>query len=431
MLIGKKIFNLCKKLWPLNRSITGEGTRETLRQLKKIVPKLKIKEIRSGKKVFDWTIPQEWKVEDAYILTPEEKKICDFKINNLHLLNYSVGVNKKISLDKLQKNLFSIKELPDAIPYKTSYYNKKWGFCLSYNERKKLKKGIYQVNIKASHFKGSMSYGEIIIKGESNKEIFLSSYICHPSMANNEISGPSVLINLTKWIQSIKKRKYTYRIVFIPETIGSIAYLHQNYKILKKNVLAGFNLTCLGDNRTYSFLPSRIGTTLSDRVAINILKKVYPKFKKYSWLERGSDERQYCAPGIDLPIATIMRSKFGEYPEYHTSLDRLGKVVTPKGLETSYKTIKLIIESLENNIYIRSNILCEPNLGKRNLYSKVGGLTKFDKGYSKQKKNRLYLDVMSYADGKHSLTDIANLCKIKLSELNPIIKKLRVNKLIN
>ena len=431
MLIGKKIFSLCKKLWPLNRSITGEGTRETLRQLKKVVPKLKIKEIRSGKKVFDWTVPKEWKVDDAYIITPEGKKICDFKINNLHLLNYSISVNKKISLDKLQKNLFSIKELPDAVPYKTSYYNKKWGFCISYNERKKLKKGIYQVNIKASHFKGSMSYGEIIIKGKLNKEIFLSSYICHPSMANNEISGPSVLINLTKWILSIKKRKYTYRIIFIPETIGSIAYLHQNYKILKKNVLAGFNLTCLGDNRTYSFLPSRIGTTLSDRVAINVLKKVYPKFKKYSWLERGSDERQYCAPGIDLPIATIMRSKFGEYPEYHTSLDRLGKVVTPKGLETSYKTIKLIIESLEKNIYIRSNILCEPNLGKRNLYSKVGGLTKFDKGYSKQKKNRLYLDVMSYADGKHSLTDIANLCKIKLSELNLIIKKLRVNELIN
>ena len=250
-------------------------------------------------------------------------------------------------------------------------------------------------------------------------------------MANNEISGPSVLINLAKWIQNLKKRKYTYRIVFIPETIGSIAYLHKNYKLLKKNIIAGFNLTCLGDNRTYSYLPSRIGSSLSDRVLINVLNKVYPKFKKYSWLERGSDERQYCSPGIDLPIATIMRSKFGEYPEYHTSLDKLGSVVTPKGLETSYKTIKLIIESLENNIYIKSNILCEPNLGKRNLYSKVGGLTKFDKGYSKQKKNRLYLDVLSYADGNHSLTDISNLCKIKLSQLNPIIKKLRDEKLIN
>lgn len=431
MLIGNKIFNLCKKLWPLNRSITGEGTRETLRQLKKIVPKLKIHEIRSGKKIFDWTVPKEWKVEDAYILTPEGKKICDFKKNNLHLLNYSTGINIKIKLNKLQKNLFSIKELPNAIPYKTSYYNKKWGFCLSDNERKKLKKGVYQVNIKASHFKGSMSYGEIIIKGNSKKEIFLSSYICHPSMANNEISGPSVLINLAKWIQNLKKRKYTYRIVFIPETIGSIAYLHKNYKLLKKNIIAGFNLTCLGDNRTYSYLPSRIGSSLSDRVLINVLNKVYPKFKKYSWLERGSDERQYCSPGIDLPIATIMRSKFGEYPEYHTSLDKLGSVVTPKGLETSYKTIKLIIESLENNIYIKSNILCEPNLGKRNLYSKVGGLTKFDKEYSKQKKNRLYLDVLSYADGNHSLTDISNLCKIKLSQLNPIIKKLRDEKLIN
>tara|TARA_B100000965_G_scaffold401301_1_gene424895 strand:- start:4481 stop:5794 length:1314 start_codon:yes stop_codon:yes gene_type:complete len=430
MSTGNRIFDFCKKLWPLNRSITGIGTRQTLIELKKIVRELKILNISSGKKVFDWSIPDEWKVKNAYIITPEGKKICDFKKNNLHLLNYSIGIQKKLNLATLQKNLYSIPRLPKAIPYKTSYYNKKWGFCISHNQKKKLKKGIYQVNIQAEHFKGRMSYGEIILKGKLKKEILLSTYICHPSLANNEISGPAVLIYLSKWIQKIKNRKYTYRIIFIPETIGSIAYLSKNFKKMKKNIIGGFNLTCLGDNRTFSYLPSRDGDTLSDKAVKNLLNKVYPKFKRYNWLDRGSDERQFCAPGIDLPIATVMRSKFGAYPEYHTSLDTLGRVVTSKGLNKSYDFLKLLIRNIESNIYIKSTKYCEPNLGKRNLYTKIGGLTKFDKSYVKQKKNRLYLDVLSYADGKHSYNDIANLCGLKLNELKSIIKKLLNNKLI-
>ena len=202
-------------------------------------------------------------------------------------------------------------------------------------------------------------------------------------MANNELSGPCVSVFLAKWIQKLKKRKYSYRIIFLPETIGSIAYISKNLKKLKKNVVAGFNLTCLGDDRTYSYLPSKNGSTLSDNVAKYALRLKYPKFKKYKWIDRGSDERQYCSPGIDLPIATIMRTKYGEYKEYHTSMDNLTKVVKPKGLQGSYDLLKLVIETLEKNIYLKSNILCEPNLGKRGLYPKIGGTTKLEKSYEK------------------------------------------------
>ena len=274
-----------------------------------------------------------------------------------------------------------------------------------------------------------MSYGEILIKGKSKKEILLSTYICHPSMANNELSGPCVSVYLAKWIQKLKKKKYSYRIVFLPETIGSIAYISKNLKRLKKNVVAGFNLTCLGDDRTYSFLPSKNGSTLSDNVAKYALRLKYPKFKKYKWIDRGSDERQYCSPGIDLPIATIMRTKYGEYKEYHTSMDNLTKVVKPKGLQGSYDLLKLVIEKKKKNIYLKSNILCEPNLGKRGLYPKIGGTTKLEKSYNKIKISRSILDVLSYADGRHSLLDIMDKCNIDSIKINHIVKILKKNKL--
>jgi aminopeptidase-like protein len=427
---GLDIFNLAKKLWPLNRSISGDGLRRSLKILKTICPEIKIKEIPSGEKVFDWSVPDEWKINSAYIITPTGKKICDFKKNNLHVLNYSIGIKKKITLKQLNKKLYSIPSLPKAIPYKTSYYNKDWGFCISHDQKNKLKNGIYKINIDAQHFKGSMSYGEMLIKGKSKKEILLSTYICHPSMANNELSGPCVSVYLARWIQKLKKRKYSYRIVFLPETIGSIAYISKNLKRLKKNVVAGFNLTCLGDDKTYSYLPSKNGSTLSDNVAKYALRLKYPKFKKYKWIDRGSDERQYCSPGIDLPIATIMRTKYGEYKEYHTSMDNLTKVVKPKGLQGSYDLLKLVIKTLEKNIYLKSNILCEPNLGKRGLYPKIGGITKLEKSYNKIKISRSILDVLSYADGRHSLLDIMDKCNIDSTKINHIVKILKKNKLV-
>jgi aminopeptidase-like protein len=420
---NNKIYNLCKKLWPINRSLTGEGNLETLKILKQIHNKLKIKNINSGKKVFDWKIPNEWNAYEAWIKNSQGKKILDFKKNNLHLVSYSKKIHKKISLEQLKKNLHFIKDQPEAIPYVTSYYKKNWGFCMSFNEIKKLKKGNYEVFINSSIKKTKLIYGEILIKGKYKKEIFLSTYICHPSMANNELSGPAVTINLAKWI-SQKKRKYSYRIIFIPETIGSIGYINKNFKTLKKNVIGGFNITCVGDDRNYSFLPSRNGQTLSDKVGLQTIKKYSKNFKKYTWLNRGGDERQYCSPGVDLPIATLMRSKYGTYKEYHTSLDNLKKVVTPKGLQGGYSMIKNAINTIEKNKYYVTTFLCEPHMSKRNLYPSIG------KKKHVSKFTKTMMNVITYCDGKHSINDISYMLKIKEKHVSQILKKLLKFKLI-
>jgi len=420
---NNKIYNLCKKLWPINRSLTGEGNLETLKILKQIHNKLKIKNINSGKKVFDWKIPNEWNAYEAWIKNSQGKKILDFKKNNLHLVSYSKKIHKKISLEQLKKNLHFIKDQPEAIPYVTSYYKKNWGFCMSFNEIKKLKKGNYEVFINSSIKKTNLIYGEILIKGKYKKEIFLSTYICHPSMANNELSGPAVTINLAKWI-SQKKRKYSYRIIFIPETIGSIGYINKNFKTLKKNVIGGFNITCVGDDRNYSFLPSRNGQTLSDKVGLQTIKKYSKNFKKYTWLNRGGDERQYCSPGVDLPIATLMRSKYGTYKEYHTSLDNLKKVVTPKGLQGGYSMIKNAINTIEKNKYYVTTFLCEPHMSKRNLYPSIG------KKKHVSKFTKTMMNVITYCDGKHSINDISYMLKIKEKHVSQILKKLLKFKLI-
>ena len=323
------MLNFAKRLFPINRSLTGPGNRKTLRLIKKVVKKIKIKSFKSGQKVYDWTVPLEWSISDAFIITPDNKKICDFKKNNLHVIGYSKAVNKKIDLDTLKKNLHFTKKIKSAIPYVTSYYKKRWGFCISYNQFLKLKKGIYKVFIKSRFKKGKLNYGEELLKGKSSREVLISTYICHPSMANNEISGPTLSSYLYKWL-SLKKRKYTYRFIFIPETIGSIAYIKKNHKKLKKNTFAGYNLTCIGDERSYSYIPSKYKNSVSDKVYFKAIKLKKIRSKIYNWRKRGSDERQFCSPGVDLPIGTIMRSKFGDYKEYHTSDDQIGKTVTSK-----------------------------------------------------------------------------------------------------
>ncbi len=423
-MVGKKIYNLCKELFPLNRSLTGNGNRNTLKILKKHFKNLKIKEVRSGTKVFDWKIPNEWNVKDAWIKAPDGKIFANYKKNNLHLVGYSHKIKKKISFKSLVKKLHFIKNQPSAIPYVTSYYNKNWGFCISYNEYKNLKKsGNYEININSKLEKGSLTYGEILIPGKSKKEIFLSTYICHPSMANNELSGPTVTIFLAKWIAQ-KKRKYSYRIIFIPETIGSIMYLSKYKNILKKNVIAGFNVTCVGDNKSYSYVPSRNGDTLSDRVGLQVLKKINKKFKKFEWVNRGGDERQYCSPGIDLPISTIMRTKYGTYKEYHTSLDNLKNLVTPKGLEGGFKLIKKALETIENNRYFQSRFFCEPQMSKRSLYPTIG------KKQHVSKDIRLMMNIISYCDGRHSVIDISEKLNKSQNEINKILLKLIKLKLV-
>ena len=421
--INSRIDRAFQDLFPLNRSLTGEGVRKTLRDIKKILPKLKIKSAVSGSRVFDWTVPSEWKINEAYIIRPDGKKICDYSKNNLHIMSYSTNVNKKITLKELNKHLYSLPKKPTAIPYVTSYYEREWGFAISHNERKNLKKGIYKVVIKSDLFKGEMNYGELFLKGKTKDEILLSTYICHPSMANNEISGITVLTFLADWIQKQINTKYSYRIIFVPETIGSIFYINKNLEKLKRNVKAGFVLTCVGDNRTFSYLPSRKGDTLSDDVVKHVLKWKVKKFKSYSWLDRGSDERQFCSPGVDLPICLLMRSKFGTYPEYHTSLDKLGTVVTSKGLNKSLELYKFCLEVLENNFKPKTKILCEPFLSKRNLYPTL---------YTKKLSNyyQIILNLISLSDGKTSLLKIAEMCNIPIWELFNITKILKKKKII-
>ena len=416
-MIGSEIHNFAKELWPINRSITGEGVRETIELIKRHLPNLTVNSVPTGTKVFDWTVPKEWSVKGAYILTPSGEKICDFTENNLHLLGYSIPFDGKINLEELKQHLYTLPDQPDAIPYITSYYKERWGFCLSQEQFNKLEEGTYYVRIDSELFDGVLNFGELLIKGKSSKEVFISTYICHPSMANNELSGPTVVTYLAKWLVELKELEYSYRIIFIPETIGSVTYLSLHHDYMKKNVFSGFNVSCVGDNRAYSYLPSRNGNTLSDSVAKHVLKYTDPKYKTYSWLDRGSDERQYCAPGIDLPIASIMRTKYGQYPEYHTSLDDLENVVTPRGLDGGYWVLRRAIEAIEKNKKYRVTVLCEPQMGKRGLYPTL----------STKKSNEqvnLMMNLISFCDGSSSLLDIAEILGAPVWDLYDLIDTL-------
>jgi aminopeptidase-like protein len=411
---GAFMHRLMTQLFPICRSITGEGVRETLRMIQAHIP-ITILEVPSGTKVFDWTVPKEWNIQEAFVLDPQGKKIIDFKQNNLHIVGYSTPIARSVTLSELQEHLHSLEDQPDAIPWVTSVYEERWGFCLSHNQRRKLEEGTYKVFIDSDLKEGSLTYGELIIPGTCSKEVFISTYICHPSMANNELSGPVVATMLAKWLAS-EPRRFTYRIIFIPETIGSIVYLNRNIEPMKRNIVAGFNLTCVGDERAYSYLPSRKGLTLSDKVALNVLRNKHPDFKQYSFLDRGSDERQYCSPGVDLPVVSLMRTKYREFPEYHTSLDNL-EFVTPAGLEGSFDLHRDCIELLERNRVYKLTCLGEPQLGKRGLYPTIA-----TKDSHKQVIDML--NFIAYADGANDLIDISNTIRVPAKNLYPIIDKL-------
>ncbi len=413
---GADMHALAAKLFPLCRSLTGNGVRQTLAAIKNCVPELQIHEVKSGTSCFDWQIPPEWNVKEAWIEGPGGERIVDFANNNLHLVGYSTPIDQTLNLEELQGHLHSLPELPDAIPYVTSYYQPRWGFCLSYNQRQALKAGLYRVKIDAQlDPQGSLTYADALIPGATSDEILLSTYICHPSMANNELSGPMVAAWLAKWLAAAPRR-YSYRIVFVPETIGSIYYLSRHLEHLKRHVKAGFNLTCMGDERAYSYLPSRAGDTLADRAARHVLGHLAPDFIQYDWLDRGSDERQYCAPGVDLPVASIMRSKFHEYPEYHTSLDDL-TLVTPKGLAGGYLAVRRALQCLEANCTWRTTILCEPQMGRRGLYSTLGTR-------NPAQATRTRMHILSMADGNHDLLALAEKLHMPAWELVPYIEEL-------
>jgi aminopeptidase-like protein len=408
-----------KKIFPLNRSLTGKEVIKTLSIIKEKIPNLSIHRVKSRTKVFDWTVPDEWNVKDAYLINPKGKKLADFKLNNIHLMGYSIPIKKTLNLNDLKKKLYYLKKLPNAIPYVTSYYKKDWGFCIKYNDFKKLKKGNYKVFINSSLKKGILSYGHVLIKGKSKKEILLSTNICHPSLANNECSGITLLTYLAEWLNK-QKLNYSYRIVFVPETIGALCFIKKNINKLKKNVIGGYTITCVGDDRVFSYLPSRNGNTISDKIAIRVLSRNKKGFKTYSWLDRGSDERQYCSPNLDLPIASIMRSKYSCYKEYHNSLDKIGKVVTEKGLQGSFKVYKEVIKLFEKNYRPIAVNLGEPFLKKHGLFK--------SKAYTNDV--RLVSDILTYCDGDNDLNDIADKCKIDFKKIFSIINKLKKKKLI-
>lgn len=413
---GIDMYSWMVDLFPICRSITGPGVRKTLKYISKILPEIKVLEVSTGEKFFDWVVPQEWLIKEAWIKDSDGNLIVDFANNNLHVVGYSEPVNCWLDLDSLKKNLHTLPEQSDSIPYVTSYYNPTWGFCIDYEQFQSLNSGKYHAYIDSEKVNGVLNYAEFVLQGESEKEVLISTYICHPSMANNELSGPVLAIALARWLKSLTTRKYTYRFIFVPETIGSIVYISKNYKHLKSNVIAGYNLTCVGDNRCYSYLPSRNGNTLSDRAAKYALEKANCEYIEYSWLDRGSDERQYCAPGIDLPIASIMRSKYGEYPEYHTSKDNL-EVVSPEGLSGSFDVYKSAISAIEDNIKPIANILGEPQLGKRGLYPTISSKKSADSV-------ALMMDLLTFSDGSHDLLSISKITKASIEDLLRIAKKL-------
>lgn len=418
---GTSIYSLMESLWPICRSITGNGVRKTLQKIQLILPELSIIEVPTGTKCFDWQIPKEWNINDAYIINSKGEKIVDFKKSNLHLVNYSIPINLELELNELQKHLHSLEDQPDAIPYVTSYYKEDWGFCITHNQRKNLKEGNYRVVIDSTLEKGHLTYGELIIEGKTKKEIFISTYICHPSMANNELSGPCLTTFLADYIQKINP-KYTYRIIFIPETIGAICYLSQHLKAMQSSVIAGFNINCVGDDKNWSFLPSKQGNSYVDRLTRRILNKEGIEFKEYSFLTRGSDERQYCSPGIDLPVCSIMRSKYDTFAEYHTSLDNLD-FVSKEGLQRSFDIYCKLIDRLESDVLPKALIKGEPMMSKRGLRPTTG---KRGSAYS----SRVLMNFLMYADGTNNLEDIAQLIKCELNEVKEVMSILMKHKLL-
>ena len=420
---GRNMYELAGKLFPICRSITGNGFRQSLEMIREIVPEIQVFEVPSGTAVYDWTVPKEWNIRGGWIKNLQGETIIDFNDCNLHVMGYSVPVHQTISREELLDHIYTQPEQPEWIPYVTSYYKERWGFCMSDRQKQALTDAEYEVCIDSTLEDGYLTYGELVLPGETDDEIFFSTYLCHPSMANNELSGPCVQTEVIKYLKSLSHRRYTYRFVFIPETIGSITYLSRNLEVLQQHVKAGFVLSCVGDNRTYSMVSTKYEDTLADRVLNNVLKFHYPDYLRYSFMKRASDERQYGSAGVDLPVCAFCRSKYHEYPEYHTSADNMD-LISPEGLSGAYEVLVKVINALENNYFYQMQCKCEPQLGKRGLYPTVSQKgTKGDARYMQ--------DFIAYADGRNDLIGISNILDIPVDKLIPIKDQLMEHHLLD
>ena len=446
--IGEEMYELMKKLFPICRSITGNGVRQTLEIIQNLIP-LSQYEIPTGTKVFDWIVPKEWNINDAFIMDSSGKKVVDFKDSNLHILNYSIPQDIEISFNELKKHLFSIPEQPDDIPYVTSYYNENWGFCLKHNRLLKMKNEMYRVVIDSKLENGFLTYGEFLIKGESKDEILISTYVCHPSMCNDNLSGIVVATALAKYLKNFNL-KHSIRFLFIPETIGAITWISQNEEKMK-NIKHGLVLTCIGDRGKFVYKKTRMGNAEIDNTVIKILKKSNTDFDIVDFYPWGSDERQFSSPAFNLPVGSLMRSMPNQssnqlHKEYHTSADNLD-FMSKESLQDSFKTYFLIIEELEkkyeeskmisNNFqkklinnqgdyYVNTNPKCEPQLGKYHLYEHFGGQ------YNTGKKNMKHAIfwVLNLSDGFHSLEEIAKRSNLELELIQNATKLLETKKLV-
>lgn len=416
-----EIDQLLQRLFPICRSITGEGVRQTLAILGEHLP-LKIHEVPSGTRALDWTVPREWNITDAFIKAPDGKKIVDFKKNNLHVVGYSTPVRATMSLAALRPHLYSLPEAPDLIPHRTSYYNPDWGFCLTDTQLQSLKEGTYEVVIDSTLADGSLTYGELFLPGESKDEVLLSCYVCHPSMANDNLSGVVLLTFLAKRMLK-EKHRYSYRLLFIPETIGALVWLAKNRKLLKK-IQHGLVATCVGDNGDFTYKKSRRGNAEIDRVVAKTLADTNVAHEILEFFPQGSDERQYCSPGFNLPVGSLMRTMYYRFPQYHTSSDDL-TFVKGEYLAQTLALYEKVLSTLERNrTYKNLAPYGEPQLGKRGLYSAIGGVR------PSRSQQEALMWVLNFSDGKHSLLDIAERSEMDFDSIHAAAETLRVHKLL-
>jgi aminopeptidase-like protein len=395
---GEEMYRLIEELYPICRSITGDGLRATLRRIQKEIP-IAIREVASGTQVFDWTVPREWNIRDGYVKNSAGERVIDFRRSNLHVVNYSVPIRARMPLSELREHLHTLPDRPDWIPYRTSYYKESWGFCLSQRQLDSLPDGEYEVVIDSTLEEGHLSYGEYLLPGETQDEILISCHSCHPSLCNDNLSGMAMAVTLARELAE-KPHRYSYRFLFIPGTIGAITWLSQNESTISR-IKHGLVLAGVGDPGKFSYKKSRQGTAEIDRVAAHVMAKSSHTFEIAEFSPYGYDERQYCSPGINLAVGRFSRSPYGTFPEYHTSADNLD-FVRPEALAQSLVICRKIFSVLENNkTYENQNPKCEPQLGKRGLYRAIGG--QLDAGA----REMAMLWVLNLSDGSHSLLDIA------------------------